>query len=115
MLASTMQFSRYGRYLARYIAYPPRRAVRRRDRSEGRSAEALDPSGPNNVPDGGCLGLWISIPVQGPVVLTRDRDSLYQIVDVPLNEQCCPETNARETAHGQVARRLPANCSLERR
>ena len=94
------------------------RAVRRRNRSEGRSAEALDPSGPNNVP--GACRPTVCFPLRPAprcrqVVLANGREDALQIVDVPLNEQCCPETNARETAHGQVARRLPANCSLERR
>ena len=72
MLASTMQFSRYGRYLARCIAYPPEAGRSKEGRSEGRSAEALDPSGPNSVPDGGdSLDFGLPIPVRRPVVLTE--------------------------------------------
>jgi len=70
MLASTMQFSRYGRYLARYIAYPRAAGRSKEGQVRRKGAEALDPSGPNNVPDGGGLGLRISLPVRGPVVLT---------------------------------------------
>ena len=70
-----------------------------------RALAALDPSGPNSVPDPLDLPLSLSTPAE-LAVLASVFDRASQIVDVPLNEQCHLETVAREMAHGQT----PVEC-----
>jgi hypothetical protein len=103
MLASTMQFSRYGRHRVSLVAYPPAIETASAGRSTMDSARgeraARDPSGPNSVLER--FGDRREVPLQrtGCTDTRLDRDA--RIVDVPLNEPRRLETFARETTNGQ--------------
>jgi hypothetical protein len=94
MLASTMQFSRYGRYLPRRPRTRQRRAVRGGGGPKDEAPRRSNPSGPNSVPDCHLADRLLST----PPLRTKTRGWLYlptgepgedQIADVPLNEPCC--------------------------
>ncbi len=119
MLASTMQFSRYGRCLSPgATACLAPRCARQRGRSvRGKPMRVRkkrsSPQDPTACLTTTVVGTRVSTPAELDVLM-RTSDCDGQIIDVPLNEQRHLETNAREMTHGQTSN-MSANCSLERR